>query len=199
MEKYGVEYFVLSDEFKEKNTKTLLEKYGVESIFSSIEIRKKIEKIFIEKYGSKTYTGSEDHKSKLDYNDIARKAWITKIKNGTCSKSKVEEIVNLILIEKYGKENVFRQINIIKQWIDFYIKTINTYLQVDGIYWHGLNRSIEVISEQRTRQDKKIFKQILRDEELNHYMKENNLKLLRITDVQINILSKEDIIKIIEN
>jgi hypothetical protein len=29
--------------------------------------------------------------------------------------------------------------------VDFYVKSINTYIQYDSEYWHGLDRSIDVM------------------------------------------------------
>ena len=87
---------------------------------------------------------------------------------------------------------------IINQWVDFFVSKIKVYIQVDGVYWHGLNRPIEVISNMLTSQDEKIFKQIKRDKKLNDFMNFNGLKLVRITDEQINLLSNEELIRMIE-
>lgn len=197
IEKYGSIY-IETDEFTEKQKSTFLDKYGVESVMSSPEIRKKIEGIFEEKYGRRSFTGSDEHKSKCDFNEIAQKAWATKIKNGSCSKSNPEEKLYSILVNEFGDSNVTRQVPVIKQWVDFHIPTLDLYIQVDGIYWHGLDRDIEIIKQGNTSQDRKIHKQILRDEELNLFMKENKMKLIRITDEQINKTSTEEIINLVK-
>ena len=85
----------------------------------------------------------------------------------------------------------------IRQWIDFYIVSINLYIQVDGVYWHGLNRSLKEIRLQKTSQDKKIYKQILRDRKLNKYMKKEQLRLVRITDDEISEKTDNEIILLI--
>jgi hypothetical protein len=37
-----------------------------------------------------------------------------------------------------------------KKWnVDFYIPSIDTYVQLDGVYWHGLDRPVEVIKESK--------------------------------------------------
>lgn len=197
LEKYGSSY-VETDAFKDKVKNICLEKYGVPSALEAKEVLEKIKKTCVEKYGRETFAGSEEHQSKLDYKEISRKGWITKIKKGNCSKSLPEEKMNSILCEEFGTENVERQVFIIRQWVDFYIKSIDVYIQVDGEYWHGLNRPIEVISEQKTSQDVKIYRQIQRDEKLNKYMLDNNMRIIRITDVQLKELSAQDILNIIK-
>lgn len=106
--------------------------------------------------------------------------------------------LNEVCLEKFGQDNVERQVSVLRQWVDFYIKSIETYIQVDGVYWHGLNRDIEYIKQGNTSQDIKIYKQILRDQKLNEYMQENNLKIVRITDEQVKELSDEKILELIE-
>jgi hypothetical protein len=103
-------------------------------------------------------------------------------KNGTYAKSKIEDDFYVFLCKKFI--NVERQISI-KGWpIDFYIKDINTYVQFDGVYWHGLNRSLDVIAEYKHPRDVQIHKKYLTDREQDKYFNENELKLIRVTDAQ---------------
>src|SRR5690606_35609423 len=127
------------------------------------------------------------------YKEIAKKAWETKIKNGSCSKSKPEEQMYTYLIDMYGVKNVKRQKQLLNQFVDFYITTTNTYIQVDGVYWHGLNRPTNKIKMGKTLQDKKIYKQILRDKDLNEFCRTNNINLIRFTDDEIKSKTKEEI------
>jgi hypothetical protein len=196
IKKYGSSY-VETEMFKKEREETWLTRYGVKNILSSLEIQEKIKSTNLERYGREVYAGGDDWESKLDRDDIARKAWLTKIKNGSCSKSAPEERLATILEKEFGKENIHRQILTIKQWIDFYIVSLDLYIQVDGIYWHGLNRDLEIIKLGKTSQDQKIYKQILRDEKLNDYMKNNNKKLVRITDLKIKNSSDAEILDII--
>lgn len=196
-DKYGG-YFTSTSQFKEDQRKFCLDKYGVESRLEADEIIEKIKQTNLNKYGKETFAGTNEHKSKLNYDEIAVKAWKTKIKNGTCSKSGPEEKLNAILIEKFGSNNVIRQVEMMNQWIDFYIKPIDLYIQVDGVYWHGLNRKFSEIKLKKTSQDEKIYKQILRDRKLNRYMKKNKFKLVRLTDHQINKYNSVEILSIIK-
>lgn len=196
IEKYG-SFFVETEKFKNDQQEKCLKQYGVKSRLESDEILQKIKITNISKYGRETFVGSEKHKSIMDYENNSKKGWLTKIKNGTCSKSKVEERINDILVTSGYK--FLRQVPLIKQWIDFFIQDLNLYIQVDGVYWHGLNRPIDEIAIGSTLQDKKIYKQILRDSKLNDYAKENNLLLLRLTDEEINMMNDDKILtKIME-
>lgn len=195
--KYGSIY-VSTNDFSKKQKLTFLEKYGVESIMNLPEVRKKIENTFQKKYGSKSYAGTDDHKSKCDFKAIAQKAWQTKIKNGSCSKSAPEDRMHEILFNFYGIDNIKRQVPMIRQWVDFYVESANFYLQIDGVYWHGLNRPIKQIKLGKTRQDQDIYKQILRDKKLNYHMKKNNLKLIRVTDEEMRAKTNDEIINLVE-
>lgn len=195
--KYGG-YFVGTKKFQDDQKTFCLEKYGVESRLESPQILEKIKQTCIEKYGKETYVGSDDHKSKMDFKEVAAKAWETKIKNGTCSKSKPEEKVYTILVNELGENDVIRQCKVLRQWVDFYIKSLDLYIQCDGVYWHGKNRKLATIKLQKTTQDKKIYNQILRDRKLNKYMKKNNMKLVRITDDEINEWTDQKILEVIK-
>lgn len=153
----------------------------------------------MERYGRETYTGSADHQSKMDFKEIAQKAWITKIANGSCSKSLPEERLNSILVKEYGADAVSRQMPVIRQWVDFYLDPLTLFVQVDGTYWHGLNRPFEQIEAQKTTQDVKIYKQILRDRKLNAHMTENGLNIVRITDEQMIKMTDEEILNHIQD
>ena len=196
IEKYGSSY-VETESFKKEREKTWISKYGVKNILSSPEIQEKIKNTNLEKYGREVYAGGDDWESKLDRDEIVRKAWLTKIKNGTCSKSAPEERLAIILEKEFGEDNIRRQVLMIKQWIDFYVVSLDLYIQIDGIYWHGLNRDLDIIKLGKTSQDQKIYKQILRDEKLNEYMKISNKKLVRITDSKIKNSSDTEILDII--
>lgn len=196
--KYGATNFVASSSGREKLNKVVNDKYGVSSVLSLDTIRNKIKETCIEKYGNETYVGSEDWKSKCDFDQIAQKAWQTKLKNGSYTKSLPEERLYKILTTFYDINSVQRQVSVIRRWVDFYITILDLYIQVDGVYWHGLNRDIEIIKQSNTLQDKKIYKQILRDEKLNNYMMINNFKLVRITDEEINLKTDDDIINLIK-
>lgn len=106
-------------------------------------------------------------------------------RNGTYRKSSVEDALYEHLCVQWNIENVIRNVFVNQRWpIDFYIKSIDTYVQLDGIYWHGLDRPIEEIMKFRTKRDVQIYKKWLTDREQDRWFNEHGLKLVRLTDSQ---------------
>ena len=119
-------------------------------------------------------------------NDILKKIRDTKYKNctlGNCS-SRIELHIYNILCKIFGSNNITHHKKINKWTVDMYIIPHDIYLQIDGVYWHGLDRSLREIKEFKTLRDKAIYGTYIRDIEQNKWFKENNLILSRITDVQ---------------
>lgn len=199
IKKYGYKSYMHTKKFKKHVEDLCMKQYGVKSRLESKEILKKISDTCTEKYGTRVFVGSEIWKSKMDFQKNAKKAWETRIRNGSCSKSKPEENFYNVLCKEFGIEDIKRQIPMIRQWIDFYIVSLDLYVQLDGIYWHGLNRDINTIKNSSARQDKKIYKNYLRDQKLNKYTKENNIKMLRITDEKFNKMTNKEVISMIRN
>lgn len=113
--------------------------------------------------------------------DIKQKKHSSMKKNGTYAKiSKFESRVHKILNALYL--DVKSQV-LINNWsVDFYIESIKTYLQVDGTYWHGLDRPEEKLRESKSPRDNYILQVKRRDEEQNTWFQTNNIKLARIDD-----------------
>jgi len=174
MEKYGVENSLLSEEVMEKRNATNFERFGHINPFGNKEIQNKIKKTNIEKYG---------FKNPVSNIETQRKVHQSRKKNGSYGKSKSEDnFYETFLLLFLLFDDIERQA-IVKNWpIDFYIKSLNLYIQFDGVYYHGLDRLIEVIKEFKTTMDEAIYKHHLNDQEQNKYFKENSLKLLRISD-----------------
>jgi hypothetical protein len=87
--------------------------------------------------------------------------------------------------------DVDRHVFINKWDIDFYIKSIDTYVQLDGVYWHGLDRPIDVITLFLHPRDKTIYNTLLRDKEQNKWFEQNDKRLIRFTDKEIKQWQKE--------
>jgi len=102
-----------------------------------------------------------------------------------------------LLCEYFEKENVVHQKWINKWPIDFYVKTIDTYIQFDGVYWHGLDMPLEEIRKSNKPRDISRIQKWERDREQNLWFKEHGKRLIRITDVQFESSSFSSIITII--
>lgn len=114
-------------------------------------------------------------------NDLTKRKRIATMKaNKSFGKSRLEDDFYAMLCTCF--EVVQRQV-VVKSWaIDFYIPSIDTYVQYDGRYWHGLDRPLEVIAEHHTALDAGIHGTYIKDREQDRWFDAQGLKLLRVTD-----------------
>jgi hypothetical protein len=73
---------------------------------------------------------------------------------------------------------------------DIHIPSIATFIQVDGEYWHGLDRPLEAIAASSRPQDVSIHKTHIRDREQNVHCQQHGIRLVRITDREVIALEK---------
>jgi hypothetical protein len=108
-----------------------------------------------------------------------RKAMLANALNLT---SKAEDKFYEELLTLYPEDDIIRQYWIDeKRWlIDFYVKSIDTFIQFDGVYWHGLDRPIEQIRESTSKIDQNIAAAYDRDREQDEWFRENGKRLTRI-------------------
>lgn len=206
LERYGVEYSAQADVVKTKIVDTLMKNHGVNAGWKTeacqisshtSEARVKAKETTIERHGvdcgfkmkkcrdNLMNVLTDPEKSKIR----SQKCSETMKENGTYHGSKVENQIYDVLCEIFGVDDVVRQRPINGWIIDFYVTSIQLYLQVDGIYWHGLDRSIEEIKKFKNKRDVTIFQAFQRDKQQDVWFPENNLKLVRITDKEIKSLS----------
>lgn len=174
LDKYGVDNPSKSVIFQQKKIKTSQLNFGVDHPSRAEHIRQKTKRTLLARYGV-------DNPMRLP--SIQRQSRLTAMKNGTKSWSScIEEKFALALHTIFGEHDVHRQCNI-KSWaIDFYIVSIDTYIQFDGVYWHGHMHSIKAMQTASTPQLRSIYQTWLSDREQDKWFVENNLKLVRITD-----------------
>ena len=197
LEKYGVEGTLLEENTRKKANATILQKYGVTYVFQSPEVQRRMRQTNLERYGVEYAIQAPSVQAKIDHNAIAAKSHQTKKKNGTYGKSKIESIFYNSLCDIFDVSNIDRFLRINKWSIDFYIKLLELYIQFDGVYWHGLERPIEKIMLFENKRDKTIYGTYCRDIEQNKWFKENNLKLIRITDLEFK--NNNDVKSLIES
>lgn len=177
---------------------TFYKLYNVKHHFQTQESKNKNKKTMLERYGVENPTQMEINKNKSHTVEAELKRHKTMKSNGTYAKhsSVPEELVFKFLCDNFDVNNIERWKVMNFKWpIDFFIKNINVYVQLDGAYWHGLDRSIEEISLLKTKRDKNILRKIQIDNEQNQWFKQNEYNLVRITDVEFandnnSILSK---------
>ena len=66
-----------------------------------------------------------------------------------------------------------------------YVVSLDLYVQVDGVRWHGLDRSINEIARSERNDDQIIFKKWKRDRLQERFCVERGLRLARVTDLQV--------------
>ena len=163
-EKYGVDHPSKNDEIKEKKRQTYQIRYGVNCPFSSGSIFR-------------------DEGACVRGGQAGYRALIKKL--GVDGLSKPEKDVALLLFDYYGQSNVKQQIILdhggCKPWlIDFYIIPIDIYVEVDGMFWHGLDVPYDQL---HPNQQKKFNDDRYQDE----WFKLHNKCLIRITEDEVNM------------
>lgn len=127
----------------------------------------------------------------VDKSAAWRKRFETMKRDGKIRQSSIEDKVYHVLCNKFGSEDVKRQVLMNDRWpIDFYIKSLDIYVQFDGKYWHGLDRPLEVIAEHKTSQDIVIHKKWMTDKEQDAWFESNGLRLLRVSDASDDALHR---------
>jgi hypothetical protein len=198
IERYGVEYPLQSQIFQEKFKSTMIERYGVPTAMQSEEITQRQHNTMLQNWGVEypmqihhvlqaMMSGSlEKHGVPfVMQSESYRKHFFNNRKNYNSWMSKPEKEFRIILEEYFGKHDIKVQQIIDNKWsLDFYIISINTYVSFDGVYWHGLDRNIEIIKEFKTSCDQAIYKKWLKDRELDDYVNNNKIRLVRITDFE---------------
>lgn len=188
MEKYGVENVLASKEIREKARTTLQNNYNVDAPQQSNEIQERTKQTNIERYGVLNTLQLSYARERCNSKESHRKRHETMKRKGTYRKSKPEDKLYALLCEWFSCDDVERQVSVHKWPIDFYVKSIDTYFQLDGVYWHGLNRPIEVIAELKSKRDVSIMNKWKTDREQDQWFKIHGLNLVRVTDLQLRNL-----------
>jgi len=202
LEKYGTEHHLQNKEIQEKRITTCERVYGGRAPLSSAAIREKISKTneerygghfsrsekikekrratCLEKYGVDSFSKTSNFKESINWNDLARKGFETRKKKGISNISKIEKLFGEFLERNFG--TVESQVEVNNWAMDFYIPSINTYVQFDGDYWHGLDMSIEQLLESNKPQFHIIAKTKMRDALRQEWFSNNKMKLVRIRE-----------------
>jgi len=150
----------------------------VTNVFKIPSVREKIRNTMMERYGGTNTLDSPGLRHKYDFSAMAKKRHETMKREGNYKQSK-EEIKFGTYLERFG--NVQRNVIIDGRWpIDFYLIEHNAYIQYDGIYWHGLDRSIDIIKESKNKRDIVIYQKWMTDREQEKWFAEHDMKLVRI-------------------
>lgn len=117
--------------------------------------------------------------------------------------SKPENRFYEALREKFGVDDVKRQVPINDgRWtIDFHTLSIDAYVQLDGVYWHGLNRPIDAIRKSALsghRRDIGTYRKWLVDRQQVEWFASRGLCLVRIIDQEFKVDSSACLLNVHE-
>ncbi len=192
--KYGVENVSQINDVKDKKSKTFMKHYGVTNNFGRASVVKLAQETMISRFGSIACATHPSIKAKLSSPEVNAKRFASWKRNGSLLSSKPERRLFKLLTELF--DHVDQHVTINGWSIDVYVPAVDTYFQVDGVWWHGLDREIEVIenlAESGSRVNINILKKYKRDVAQNDWFKLNKMKLIRITDKAINAMNDNEL------
>lgn len=187
-ERYGAENPYGSLKIKKQIRETVKKRYSVTNVFQDEGIKKRIRESTIKKIGVPYAIMLPSVKEAAKSADAKRKHHETMKLRGNYKKrmTRPESIMLRMLREVFEEGDIIFQELLNDTWpIDFYVKSVDSYIQVDGVYWHGLDRSLEIIKEFKTPRDRMIYRKFLTDREQDKWAKEHGINLLRFTDLEI--------------
>jgi len=206
LERYGVDHVSKVPLIRQKQIQTINEIYGCDNALQNLKVRAKRNATIQDRYGTPEYVTTTKFKierkkslnerygvnSPLEHPKFSEKAHQTMKRNGSYRQSRTEDEFFKILTIQFGDHDVERQIMINKKWsIDFHVKSINTYVQFDGVYWHGLDRSLDEIKKFKTSRDVVILRKYETDREQDFWFRDNSLNLVRFTDAEVKTAIKQ--------
>lgn len=115
--------------------------------------------------------------------DLAQRKIRTKTRNGTHRQSRPEDKFYEVLRQRYPLTQ--RQVPFAGLAIDFFIPELDTYLQLDGVYWHGLDRPLRELASRSSRQGVAIMANWRRDRRQDAAFAAAGVRLVRLTDTQV--------------
>ena len=130
LERYGVDHPMKSSFIFHKVVASNLEKYGVEYFMTTPDFREKSEFTCKQRYGNSSFS-----KTSM----FLEKSQETKRKNGTFNTSKIQDELYLKLKEKFGEKGVERERQD-KRYpfsCDFYIKSLDLFVELNAFWTHG--------------------------------------------------------------
>ena len=178
-QQYGHNTVSKVDSVQELRRKRSFEKWGTNNPMQVPANQNKRKLTCIKKYGVATMFAHHDF-PKIRISSMKR--------NGTSFNESKDER-NLINWFRMTWNDVRRH-EICDRWnIDAYISDVDVYVQLDGVYWHGLNMSYDDIINNKSSHSKFIAYAKKNDFSQNLWFAENKKKLLRIKDIDFKQLN----------
>lgn len=183
--RWGVENVFQSSVVKDRMRATCLRHYDVEHSMQSPVVRERARRTFVERYGVEHPWMLPEFHDAANTPTAARKRHATKKANGTYARqsSKAEDALYAALCVVFGVDAVHRHVEVDGKCIDMYVVPLDLYVALDGVYYHGLDRPLDVIAEHGTVTDVTIHGTYDRDRRQDAWFEANRMRLLRVTDL----------------
>jgi hypothetical protein len=192
---------------RDKVMMTSLERYGVDHPSKDASVREKNRAAHVEReealrkcaltnvdrFGVDWFPQSSQFHHVVDWTAAAKKRHETMKRDGTYAHSRAEDGFYDALCTIFGSENIERNVVVDSHSIDIYVRHIDTYVQFDGVYWHGLDRPIEVIERSTCPRDRVILGTIKRDEKQRNTFEQLGFRLIRVTDKQFKAMTLDEL------
>lgn len=164
---------------------TMVERYGAPFAWQNPVLYQLVIDKTIERYGVFPAVRSREVQAGIDHVERLRKRRETLSREGRLWTSKPERELGQFLTTEFGHDDVLSQVFIARSSIDFCVRSRKLYVQLDGVFWHGLIAA--------GRKNDRIRATMERDAALNEWFgSSDELSLLRITDLQWNWVKKND-------
>jgi len=141
MKHYGILYPIQSTEIKDKMEHTMFDKYGVKNASQSIIIKAKKKATCLQNYGVDHPLKSPKIKEKIkflyDSGATQEKIYKTKKANNSLGKSKEEDMIYELLLQKYPDAIHHHKDENYPFVCDFFIPSTNTYIELNFTWMHG--------------------------------------------------------------
>ena len=180
LETYGTEHHMKSKDFQKKHSDVMLEKHGVKNARLIVGMSERIENTCVERYGVKNafllekavLRRKENLKSRMSSGDLSSNVEKDLFKD-------LQSIFNLI---ESPKKIVIKQDEV--WFVDFYIPQFDCFVQLDGVFWHGLNKELSILEEDAKKGGiyEGVFKNFQKDRRQDVWFREHKKKLIRVTD-----------------
>lgn len=187
IERYGSTTPAGNANVQAKMVETNIKRYGVNRPTMSPIVQQKQRKTTMLNFGVPYGVITSQCRKATTSNETIKKRHEAMKRNKTYNSSVPEEMLHAALIERFGAENIVRQhpAGDGKWSIDFYVTSINTYIQCDGMYWHGLDRPIKEITKHINPRDAVIEIKHSTDIAQAKWFADKQLRLVRFTDKEI--------------
>lgn len=126
-QRYGVDWGIQHEQFKQKQKETCLNKYGVEFISQDSDFRDKVKNTVLSKYGVENISQAKE---------IQEKKAASFYENGTCPTSKPQIELYELLLKNYGNCTLNKRCG--KYLLDcaLTLDGVDIDVEYDGKYWH---------------------------------------------------------------